>query len=253
VGSVLEPMPLPNPVLRWPCLAPSLSSARVASFALAIGAAMFVPGRAAADIYTYTDAQGNVHIASQPAARGKANGKMDRIATPTNGRTKKAAQLFNVIMPSDHSPERFARYESFIREGARLYRLPEELIRAVIKCESNFDPRVVSPTGAQGLMQLMPATALRMQVRDSFDPRENILGGTRYLRVLANMFNGDLELTVAGYNAGEAAVMRYQGIPPYEETQGYVGCVVGHYRGFKAFRVAAANPPAHETKPSDDD
>ena len=71
-------------------------------------------------------------------------------------------------------------------------------------------------------MQLMPETAVRMTVRDAFDPRENIFGGTRYLRVLANMFNGDLELTIAGYNAGEAAVVRYAGIPPYEETQGYV-------------------------------
>jgi soluble lytic murein transglycosylase-like protein len=83
-------------------------------------------------------------------------------------------------------------------------------------------------------MQLMPQTALRMQVRDAFDPRENIFGGTRYLRVLANMFNGDLTLTIAGYNAGEAAVVRYAGIPPYEETQGYVVRVLSYYRSYRA-------------------
>jgi soluble lytic murein transglycosylase-like protein len=99
--------------------------------------------------------------------------------------------------------------------------------------ESNYDPRAVSQTGAQGLMQLMPETALRMQVRDAFDPRENIFGGTRYLRVLANMFNGDLTLTVAGYNAGEAAVVRYAGIPPFEETQGYVTRVLTYYRRYR--------------------
>jgi soluble lytic murein transglycosylase-like protein len=79
-------------------------------------------------------------------------------------------------------------------------------------------------------MQLMPQTAVRMQVRDPFDPRENIFGGTRYLRVLANTFGGDLALTVAGYNAGEAAVARYAGIPPYAETQTYVEHVLSAYR-----------------------
>ncbi|MDC3959678.1 lytic transglycosylase domain-containing protein [Polyangium jinanense] len=230
-------MPPPDRVLSWPRLAASsFTSARSVLGLLGLGAALLVvPGHARADIYTYTDAQGNVHVTSQPVQAGKSGGKMDRISSGDGTKSrKKAAQLFTVSMPSDRSPERFGRYDSWIREGARLYRLPEELIRAVIKCESDFDPRAVSPTGAQGLMQLMPATALRMQVRDAFDPRENILGGSRYLRVLANMFNGDLELTVAGYNAGENAVMKYQGIPPYEETQGYVGCVVGHYRSFKA-------------------
>jgi soluble lytic murein transglycosylase-like protein len=195
------------------------------------GVFALVADTAQADIYTYTDAQGNVVISSSPQ-RGK--GKVQKISGKNS--KKKTADILPV-MPSDHSPERHNRYDAWIREGARLYRLPEELIRAVIKCESDFDPRVVSPVGARGLMQIMPATALRMQVRDSFDPRENILGGSRYLRILANTFNGDLEMTVAGYNAGEAAVLRYQGIPPYPETQGYVTCVVAHYRTFKTARA----------------
>jgi len=226
----------------------SFALSRSFAFGLGLCSAALVSGRADADIYTYTDAQGNVHISTQPAAGGK-GGKMERIAG--NGhKSKNAADLFTISMPSDNSPDRFNRYDAWIREGARLYRIPEELVRAVIKCESDFDPRAVSPTGAQGLMQLMPATALRMQVRDAFDPRENILGGTRYLRVLANTFSGDLELTVAGYNAGEAAVLRYRGIPPYEETQGYVGCVVSHYRTYKAARMPAAKAEQAPAEPS---
>src|SRR6185369_2538883 len=143
---------------------------------------------------------------------------------------------------SDTSSERFTRYGEWIRQAAILYQIPEELIRAVILNESNYDPRAVSHTGAQGLMQLMPETALRMQVRDAFDPRENIFGGTRYLRVLANMFNGDLELTIAGYNAGEGAVARWGGIPPYAETQDYVVKVLSYYRRYRgAPDIAAAS------------
>ncbi|HHH28195.1 MAG TPA: lytic transglycosylase domain-containing protein, partial [Polyangiaceae bacterium] len=129
-------------------------------------------------------------------------------------------------------PDRYHRFDAFIREAAALYRLPEAFVRAVIRVESNYNPQVVSHAGASGLMQLMPATAARMGVTDVFDPRQNIMGGTRYLRVLANQFNGDLVLTIAAYNAGEGAVLRYRGIPPYEETQRYVRRVLRHYYGF---------------------
>lgn len=224
----------PSPI-RWPI--------RWALSGLCLGVLGFVADTANADIYTYTDSQGNVVISSRPQS-GTAGGKLDKISG--KGSKKKTHDILP-IMPSDHSPERHHRYDAWIREGARLYRLPEEFIRAIMKCESDFDPRVVSPTGAQGLMQLMPATALRMQVRDSFDPRENILGGARYLRILANTFNGDLEMTIAGYNAGEAAVLRYQGIPPYPETQGYVTCVVSHYRSFKTARAETESRPAPTT------
>lgn len=125
------------------------------------------------------------------------------------------------------------RYDEYIRQAAALYQIPEPLVRAVITVESGFDPRAVSRTNARGLMQLMPQTAERMTVTDIFDPRQNIFGGTRYLRVLANLFNGDLVLTIAGYNAGEGAVIHYGGIPPYEETQQYVVKVLENYRRYK--------------------
>jgi soluble lytic murein transglycosylase-like protein len=137
-------------------------------------------------------------------------------------------------MPGDASPERFSRYDLHIREAAALYQIPPELVRAVIRVESDFDPRAVSPKNARGLMQMIPATAERMLVTDAFDPRENIFGGTRYLRVLANLFNGDLELTVAAYNAGEGAVMRHGGIPPYAETRDYVTRVLSLYRQYRS-------------------
>jgi len=139
-----------------------------------------------------------------------------------------------VHMPSDTSADRLTRYDAYIREAATLYRLPAAYIRAVLQTESNYDPRAVSPAGAIGLMQLMPFTAERMLVEDIYDPRQNILGGARYLRILANQFNGDIHLTTAAYNAGEHAVIRYGGIPPYEETQGYVVKVLENYERYRA-------------------
>jgi soluble lytic murein transglycosylase-like protein len=189
-------------------------------------AATLLPGEASADIFSYTDDEGVVHFSNKQAGDGR---YQLYLKSPKSSRRPGVVPF----MPSDSSRDRFTRYDEWIRQAAILYQIPEELIRAVIMQESNYDPRAVSPTGAQGLMQLMPETAMRMQVRDAFDPRENIFGGTRYLRVLANMFNGDIELTIAGYNAGEAAVVRYAGIPPYEETQNYVVRVLTYYRRYR--------------------
>jgi len=202
-------------------LGPSVAVASVAA-ALAVG----YPGEAAADIFSFTDAEGVVHFTNRAAGDGRFH---LLVKSPSKARRSGVSPF----LPSDTSGDRFTRYDEWIHQAAVLYQIPEELIRAVIMVESNYDARAVSQTGAQGLMQLMPETALRMQMRDAFDPRENIFGGTRYLRVLANMFNGDLELTVAGYNAGEGAVVRYAGIPPYEETQGYVIRVLTYYRRYR--------------------
>ena len=123
---------------------------------------------------------------------------------------------------------------SWIRQAATLYQIPEQLVRAIIRCESDYDPRAVSVAGARGLMQLMPDTAELMQVRDIDDPRENIFGGVRLLRILANEFNGDLELTVAAYNAGDGAVIRFGGIPPFTQTRDYVVSVTRYYRRYRS-------------------
>jgi soluble lytic murein transglycosylase-like protein len=144
--------------------------------------------------------------------------------------------------PRDTSTERYTRYDPHIREAAALYRLPEAFIRAVIRVESDYHLGATSRVGAQGLMQLMPGTAARMGVRDAFDPRQNILGGSRYLRILANDFRGDLILTIAAYNAGEGAVVRHRGVPPYEETQRYVQRVLGWYYHYVQVEQGRAAP-----------
>jgi soluble lytic murein transglycosylase-like protein len=183
-------------------------------------AALTLTGPSQADIFKTVGPDGVISFTSKP---------------------KKGASLYtrdatrpSVRMPSDSSPARYSRYDDHIRQAAALYQIPEELIRAVIRVESNFDPRAVSPANARGLMQLIPQTAERMMVTDIFDPRQNIFGGVRYLRVLANLFNGDIELTIAGYNAGENAVIKHGGIPPYPETVEYVKRVLSEYRSFRA-------------------
>jgi soluble lytic murein transglycosylase-like protein len=129
-------------------------------------------------------------------------------------------------------PRTESAYLPFFLEAARVYRIPLALLFAVGRVESNFNPAATSHVGAIGIMQLMPATAREMGVRRIRDPRENILGGARYLRVLANQWKGDLVRTIASYNAGPAAVERYRGVPPFRETQRYVRRVLEHCRRY---------------------
>ena len=169
----------------------------------------------------------------------------------------------DLVPPRDASPTRYTRFDRDISDGQAFYGIPEAFIRAVIKTESDFDPRVVSSAGAEGLMQLLPGTARQMGVTDIFDPRQNIMGGARYLQVLARRFcktpsavsgspNGDgPPLTVcssdekvkviAGYHAGPAPVEKYGGIPPYETTHAYVAMVL---RRYDQYRTAAGAPAA---------
>ena len=185
---------------------------------------------ARADIYTFTDTDGTVHFTNTPGGD-----KRYRIYIRGNGWQKPGAAPGVVpVPPSDHDIARYSRYDQWIRAAATLYQIPEQLVRAIIRCESDYDSRAVSVSGARGLMQLMPDTASIMQVRDIDDPRENIYGGVRLLRVLANEFNGDLELTVAAYNAGDGAVIRFGGIPPFAQTRDYVVNVTKYYRRYRS-------------------
>jgi hypothetical protein len=125
------------------------------------------------------------------------------------------------------------KYDNIINRAADKFKLDSALIKAIIKAESNFNHKAVSPVGAQGLMQLMPKTASSLRVDDSFHPEKNIEGGARYLRYLLNTYRGDLNLALAAYNAGEKAVAKYNyNIPPYRETQNYVRRVQSFYRSY---------------------
>ncbi len=128
----------------------------------------------------------------------------------------------------------FEKYDQVIRKVAERYNVDRALVKAVIKVESNFNPTAVSRAGAKGLMQLMPETASALGVNDSFNPEENIRGGARHLRYLLDLFKGDLQMALAGYNAGENMVSLYNGIPPCKETQTYVQRVLRHFKHYSS-------------------
>jgi len=138
--------------------------------------------------------------------------------------------------------------EGFIQNHSRAQSLDPDLVRAVIQVESAFYPLAVSRKGAMGLMQLMPATARDMDVMDPWDPNENLRGGTTYLRHLLDLFGGQIELALAGYNAGPDAVQRYGGIPPFDETRDYVERVLRIYRGEPDLVVESRHLPSRGRK-----
>ena len=126
-----------------------------------------------------------------------------------------------------------SKFDGLIESYAQKNDLDPDFVKAVIKQESGFQPEVTSHCGAMGLMQLMPATADSLGVKNAFNPEENIAGGTRYLRNMLDKFDGNKELALAAYNAGPGAVQRHGGIPPYNETQNYVKSVLSHYNKYK--------------------
>jgi soluble lytic murein transglycosylase-like protein len=169
-----------------------------------------------ADIYKYVDKEGVLHLTNMPSDH---NAKYVMIM-------KEKRILFQPNIDVN-------KYDDLISKAANKFKLDSALIKAVIKAESNFNHRAVSPVGAQGLMQLMPKTASDLRVEDSFHPEKNIEGGARYLRYLLNTYKGDLNLALAAYNAGEKAVAKYNyNIPPYRETQNYVRRVLSFYKSY---------------------
>lgn len=142
--------------------------------------------------------------------------------------------LSTFIFPEDISKDNntfihLASIENHIKEYSFKYGLDPELIKAVIKVESNYNPRAVSPKGAIGLMQLLPSTAKLMGINNPFDIKENIYGGCKYLKYLLEEFSGDLKLALAAYNSGKERVIQYNGIPPFKETINYVKKVMNIY------------------------
>jgi soluble lytic murein transglycosylase-like protein len=202
-----------TPVRVLPCL-------MVAAGFLAASAA---PAMADTNIYSFRDEKGVTHFSNLPHL-DKRYKLVYRV--PSSGYYRPNA--WSARAPSTVE---FSRLVPIIRDAARANGVDPKLIHAVIRAESGYNANALSNKGAVGLMQLIPATAQRYGVNDSYDPRQNIEGGTRYLRDLLKMFNGNMELALAGYNAGENAVVRAGNrIPPYAETQAYVPKVLHFYR-----------------------
>lgn len=192
-------------------------SSLIVSVIIILGAASSVQG----DIYKYVDREGVVHLTNVPTEHN----------VPYVLVMKEKRVIIQVRGD-------ISSYNDLIAKTSEKYRVDSALVKAIIKAESNFNHRAVSPVGARGLMQLMPATAATLQVQDSFHPESNIEGGVRYLRYLMNLFNGNLPLVLAAYNSGENTVLRYKNrIPPYQETQTYVRRVLHYFS-----RYSSGNP-----------
>ena len=184
--------------------------------------------------YAYTDDAGVMHITNVPQ-RKRGAWKLYKSLEGSAGPRPSAGQAPNAgrSRPVSLSSERLHRFDSFIRGAAQRYQLPESLIRAVVHTESNYSSGAVSRAGAMGLMQLMPRTAKGLGVTDAFDPRQNVYGGSRYLRLLANRYDGDMVLVLAAYNAGAGNVEKYGGVPPFAETRAYVRSVLRRYYAYE--------------------
>ena len=188
---------------------------------LVLAAALWLASSAAgvwAQVYVYVDDSGSIHFSDVQRHAG---------FRPFRARSRPGVDLRRVAANAN-------LWDSWIRRAAKHHEVAPALIKAIIRAESNFDPRAVSKKGAQGLMQLMPGTARALGVDDPFDPWQNIEGGTRYIRYLLARFPTDTGLALAAYNAGEQNVRRYEGIPPFPETRKYVKRVLHFYRGYDA-------------------
>lgn len=200
---------------------------------------------ARADVWSFSDGEGVVHFTNiRPKGAGAKKWKRIQKDAPAIGKAaarRGDCERCDKVPSRDTSPERFSRYDEHIVEAASLYQIPVPLIRAVIKVESDYDPRVVSVFGARGLMQLMPSVIKDMGVHNVHDPRENILGGTRLLRILANRYEGDLVKTIAAYHAGVGSLAKYgDNVPPYEHTRKYLRMVLDRYYKYVAKERSAA-------------
>ena len=172
-----------------------------------------LPSPASAQVYSWRDANGNLVLANTPKAPDAG-----QIVRPYPEATPQA-----VPAPSRTSSDRARMYDGIIIEHARANDIRPELIRAVVQVESAYNPYARSPKGAQGLMQLMPATALQLGVKNAYNPEENVRAGVIYLRQLLDRYDDDEELALAAYNAGPGAVDKYgRKVPPYAETKNYV-------------------------------
>ena len=181
----------------------------------------FLPLPSSAGIYRYEDENGVIHFTNCPR-----DPKFKLYIRESKEDVGGGNSSFSYIRDSN-------QYDSLISEFSKKYQVDFALIKAIIRAESGFNPAAVSRKGAKGLMQLMPETASRLNVSNSFNPRENIEGGVKYFKYLLSLFNDDLRLSLAAYNAGENVVAEVRSIPPYRETVDYVRKVLSYYQSYK--------------------
>jgi soluble lytic murein transglycosylase-like protein len=181
----------------------------------------FLPLPTSAGIYRYEDENGVIHFTNCPR-----DPKFKLYIRESKEDVGGGNSSFSYIRDSN-------QYDSLISEFSKKYQVDFALIKAIIRAESGFNPAAVSRKGAKGLMQLMPETASRLNVSNSFNPRENIEGGVKYFKYLLSLFNDDLRLSLAAYNAGENIVAEVRSIPPYRETVDYVKKVLSYYQSYR--------------------
>lgn len=172
------------------------------------------PSPVRADIYMYRDANGVLHFTNVPAS---ANYRV----------------YIRSSKPRLKASPGTKKFDGIIQDASRRYNVDFSLLKAIIRAESSFNPQAISRKGARGLMQIMPENFQTLDIRDPFDPKQNIMGGARYFRNLLDRYKGKVALTLAAYNAGPTAVDRYRRIPPYVETQDYVEKVLRFYKFYK--------------------
>jgi soluble lytic murein transglycosylase-like protein len=182
---------------------------------------------AEAGVYAFVDDQGEMHLSNVPD--NERYRKLDTESAPAGGEARDVLALSGAADAGVRH-----RYGAVVAQVADRYGIEAALLHAVISVESGYNAKAISKRGAAGLMQLMPATARRFGVADVFDPADNVRAGAQYLTELLKLFDNDIRLALAAYNAGEAAVIKYgRRIPPYRETTAYVPRVVGFYEKFR--------------------
>jgi soluble lytic murein transglycosylase-like protein len=183
-------------------------------FSLTFFVSICFASKAGSDIYRFIDANGVLHFTNVPSSNKYRLYLRERTSVSTR-------------------PPSADRYDHIIVEAAENHDLPFSLLKAIIKVESDFNPTAVSKKGAKGLMQLMPERIENLKIKNPFDPVENVMGGAQYFRELLDRFKGELQLSLAAYNAGPSQVLRYNRIPPFKETEDYIRKVMSYYRAYK--------------------
>lgn len=222
--------------------------ARQFASACLLGALLLSPSAATAQIYTYETPEGEVLITTRehpeyqlleviepdrPSPSSRSSSGQATTKASTQSTAAAPARAATTDSSSMSFSQREGYYDDIIREASEAYDVPFAFVKAIIRIESAFQADAVSHAGAMGLMQLMPRTAASLDVTDAFNPRQNIFGGTRFLRILIDRYDGDINLILAAYNAGDVAVRRYDGIP-YPKVRQYVASVYYWYQAYSA-------------------